>query len=300
MPQLSAPEKNQIRGPLTTKPVEQPASIKATDGLCKLPSLRPVALKILKLLSRDDAELPEIARLLQSDPGFSAEVLTMANSAVYGTLQPIGDLSRAILFLGLDRVRALTMTIAMRSFTSKGQDGVDIRSSWRHSLGCALLAEELAPVYDISKQRAYTAGLLHDIGRLGLLKAYSKQYGILLSQVYETLPELHDMERKLFNMDHCQAGLWLSKTWGFPEEFTEIAARHHDCIAGRERDMIGLVGIACSMADALGFGAVQYRALRTPEQIVCETPINLQRRFPTKWEDVQVRIAEKLESLDSA
>ena len=299
MPQLSAPEKHQIRGPLTSTPVEQPASIKATDGLCKLPSLRPVALKILKLLSREDAALPEIATLLQSDPGFSAEVLTMANSAVYGALQPIGDLSRAILFLGLDRVRALTMTIAMRAFTSKGQDSAEIRSSWRHSLACALLAEELAPVYEISKQRAYTAGLLHDIGRLGLLKAYSKQYGILLNQVYQTLSELHDMERKLFNMDHCQAGLWLSKTWGFPEEFTEIAARHHDCVSGRERDMIGLIRASCSMADALGFGAVQYRAIMTPEQIVCETPIDLQRRFPSKWDDVQARICEKLESLDS-
>ncbi|MDQ6699066.1 MAG: HDOD domain-containing protein, partial [Acidobacteriota bacterium] len=61
----------------------------------------------MKLLSRDDAALPDIANLPQSDPGFSAEVLTMANSAVYGTLQPIGDLSRAILFLGLDRVRSL-------------------------------------------------------------------------------------------------------------------------------------------------------------------------------------------------
>ncbi|MDQ6700718.1 MAG: hypothetical protein M3Z36_11105, partial [Acidobacteriota bacterium] len=85
----------------------------------------------------------------------------------------------------------------------------------------------------------------------------------------------------------------------FPEEFTEIAARHHDCVAGRERDMIGLVHASCSMADALGFGAVQYSAIMTPEQIVCETPVDLQRRFPTKWDEVQARISEKLESLNS-
>jgi len=277
----------------------KPVAIQATDGLCKLPSLRPVALKILKVLSREDATLDQIATLLRSDPGFSAEVLTMANSSAYGASQPIGDLSKAILFLGLDRIRSLTMTIAMRSFSSRTQDSVEIRNSWRHSLACAFLAEEFATIHGLSKHSAYTAGLLHDVGRLGLLKAYSAQYGEVLNQVYETLAEAHDTERKLFNMDHCQAGAWLTKTWGFPEEFSEIAARHHDCPEGRERDMLGLVQTACRMADALGFGAVKYRQTMKPDDVIAATPLDLQRRFPSQWDEMRARVGGKLESLDS-
>src|SRR5690242_16223363 len=119
MPSISAPESN---------------SIQAIDGLCKLPSLRPVSLKILKLLSRDDVKLTEIATLLQSDPGFSAEVLTMANSPMYGARKPIRQVSLAISFLGLDRIQSLMMRAAMRSFTNKMDDSAEIRNSWRHSV----------------------------------------------------------------------------------------------------------------------------------------------------------------------
>ncbi|MDQ6664444.1 MAG: HDOD domain-containing protein [Acidobacteriota bacterium] len=293
--QLSSPVKYS-RPPIA---IAEPVSIKGTDGLCKLPSLRPVALKILKVLSRDDVRLEQIAALLQADPGFSAEVLTMANSAAFAASQPFGDLSKAILFLGLDRIRSLTMTIAMRSFSSRKQDSVEIRNSWRHSLACAFLAEEFATIYGASKHSAYTAGLLHDVGRLGLLKAYSGQYGQVLNQVYETLAEAHEKERKLFNMDHCQAGSWLTKTWGFPEEFSEIAARHHDCPEGRERDMIGLIQTACRMADALGFGAVQYRQIMAPADVIAATPLDWQRRFPSQWDELRARVGAKLEALDS-
>src|SRR5438105_15833176 len=95
--------------------------IHAAAGLCKLPQFRPVALKLLKLVSSDDVDFAAVANLLSSDPAFSAEVLALANSPLYAVACPTSSLKRAILVLGLERTRALTLTVAMQAFVGNIQ-----------------------------------------------------------------------------------------------------------------------------------------------------------------------------------
>ena len=97
---------------------------------------------------------------------------------------------------------------------------------------------------------------MHDLGRLGLLKAYPRPYAIVLNGVYETVGQILHAERLQFQVDHCEAGLWLMRSWGFPEELQLIAAQHHSCCFSREQGMVGLAGAACLMAGLLGFQSV--------------------------------------------
>jgi HD-like signal output (HDOD) protein len=272
------------------------APIHPPEGLCRLPQFRPVALKLLKLVSQDDVDFAQVARLLSSDPAFSAEVLALANSPLYSPACPATSLTRAIVMLGLDRTRSLTLTTAMQAFVGNVQMTPELHRSWRHSLACALVAERLGPFYGISADHGYTAGLMHDLGRLGLLKSYPRPYAILLGGAYDTAGQILDAERRLFQVDHCQAGLWLTRSWGFPEEFQKITAHHHACRIGREEGTVGLAGAACLLADLLGFQSVNCRLPAGFAELMRDIPG--QPQFD--MEELREKILDRLQSIDIA
>ena len=270
------------------------APINATAGLCRLPQFRPVALKLLKLVSNEDVEFGDIAKLLASDPAFSAEILAMANSPLYATSCPTTSLTRAIVMLGLERTRSLTLTVAMQAFVANVQMTPELQSSWRHSLACALTAEILAPLYRLSGDHGYTAGLMHDLGRLGLMKAYPGTYATLLRNPFDSAARMLEAERALFEMDHCQAGALLTRSWGFPAEFQAVTEGHHSSRFGREQGVVGLTAAACSLSEALGFQSVRCSFPDGIEEIVGSLPGSPRLDL----EDLRERIAERLQSVD--
>ena len=277
-------------------PAADAAPINPPEGLCRLPQFRPVALKLLKLVSNDDVDFNAVARLLSSDPAFSAEVMALDNSPLYGTSVPATSLTRAIVVLGLDRTRALALTVAMQAFIGNVQVTPELQNCWRHSVASALVAEELAPLYALSRDHGYTAGLMHDIGRLGLLKAYPKPYGLLLADAYDSCPQVLEAERRVFQVDHCQSGFWLTRSWGFPEELQSIAAHHHAGCFGREQGIVGLASVSCLLADMLGFASVNYTSPTRMEDLVSGMP------EPSNFDlsGMRDRIQERLQTVDIA
>ena len=273
---------------------EDLSQIQAPAGLCRLPQFRPVALKLLQLVSNEEVEFSAVAKLLSSDPAFSAEILALANSPLYATACQTTSLTRAIVILGLERTRSLTLTVAMQAFVGNVQVTTELQNSWRHSLACALIAEELAPSYGIAADHGYTAGLMHDLGRLGLLKAYPRPYAMVLNHSYDSIGEVLESERRVFQVDHCQAGLWLTRSWGFPEELQAIAAHHHSCHFGREQGVVGLAGASCLLADALGFQSVSCRLSAGIEDVVCSIPGS----GSFDLEELRESIVERLQSVD--
>ena len=96
---------------------------------------------------------------------------------------------------------------------------------------------ELAPLFwkdgdRTNRDRAYTAGLLHDVGRLALLVKYPKEYANLLAVVAENPFDMLDTERQLFDIDHCEAGDYLSKTWTFPPDILKPRPLDMTCLSG--------------------------------------------------------------------
>ena len=275
-----------------------PPPIQARNGLCQLPVFGPVALKMLNLLANQEAEVRTIAGLLRSDPALSAKVLAVANSSFYGTPQYIDNLARAILVLGFERTKSLTLTVALRSFTRHLANPKVMQSCWQHSIATALLAEELAPLYEIAKDRAYTAALIHDVGRLGLLRAYGELYAPLFAAVHDTLAECLEAERSLFEMDHCQAGLLLTQRWGFPSEYSRVAGCHHGELPAAKQDLVSLTHTACLLADALGFPAMVLARPPTTAAIVAQLPANPWNPYTFHEDQLKDRIAKQIASVE--
>jgi len=109
-----------------------------------------------------------LSSVIETDPALAAEVLFLANSPLFGFPSKMEVLPRAIAVLGLDRIQALAMTVAMRAFVSVG--GPLVRQCWRHSAASAVIAERISSVFGVPGDQAYSAVLLHDIGRLGLVQ----------------------------------------------------------------------------------------------------------------------------------
>src|ERR1019366_8816750 len=148
--------------------------------LARIPAFPPIVLRLLDLLARDDVEIRELVALISSDPAFSAQILRVANSPLFGFRWRIDSLQSALVLLGLRRVRALTMTVATANHMKAALKIEELSRCWRHMLACALLTEELARSCSVFEDRAYTAGLMHDLGRLGLLLAYPAEYAEML------------------------------------------------------------------------------------------------------------------------
>jgi HD-like signal output (HDOD) protein len=272
-----------------------PASIQAMpDKLCNLPPLHNVANQILQLAGDPDADLKPIASAIETDPAFAADVLYLANSPLFGISSILHGVRHALVILGLERIKSLACTTAIRAFV--GRKTVPcLVECWQHSAACAVIAELLAPCVDLGRDRSYTAGLMHDIGRLGLLQSYASEYAPVLLNEYELPEDILRAEIVAVGVNHCDAGAWLAKTWGFPGSFADISARHHDSIEMTSSDLLYVIQMACLLADSIGFCTVAYKSLPDYASAIGRMPPWLQSRFPWSRTELREHVQRRLD-----
>lgn len=267
-------------------------------ALIDLPPFPAVAMRILKLLARDDVGMKELTREIQADPSLSAEVLTLANSVLFGFRTEIRNILQAAALLGAERVKAIALTIAMKTYLMESFQIPALLACWRHSLACALLAEELAKASLIEKDFAYTAGLLHDVGRLALGMIKPIEYSNLLCSSQEKPFNALERERELFGMDHCQAGQWLTQAWKLPKVFIEVTAHHHKTPPDGKFDMVAVIHRSCQMADALGFDAVRPLRVLSFQEVLQSLPARERARFKPDPEKLTLSVAMKITAME--
>jgi putative nucleotidyltransferase with HDIG domain len=292
-----------VRIAVPTAPVK-PTRKDGIEIIRKLEPLPMVVTKLLQLLQRKDIGLKEISDSICSDPAFSAEVLRMANSAMIGAVSEVRSIWQALAMVGLDRVKGLALTVGMRGFMGKNANFPVLRKAWRHTLATAILAEEIADKIYIDPAEAYTAGLLHDIGRIALIATNPQKYADLLDTIPGNPLRLVEVEQAAFGIDHREAGLELVRKWKLPPLFERVIARHK--ITDPELsvfDCPALIGLSCGLAHVMGLGI-----LPQPEdadwQTECDKltqkmPEADRKRIGTNWEDLQLKVASKVNLMDS-
>jgi len=240
--------------------------------LCRMPAFRPVAIQLHRLLADEDASVFDVVSLLNSDPAFSAEVLTVANSAELGRRYRIDTIERAVVVLGFERTKVIATRAALAGMLRETQGGPVVEACWAHSRATAFLAQWLAPFFRLHPDRAYTAGLLHDVGRIGLLGVHPQEYPQLLTRVVGTNADMLAAEQLAFRTDHCEAGRWLTMAWGLPHEFSDASSFHHN--TGRIMTDPGAeaVRIACALAQALGYRAAPLIQFESFDDIIRDVP----------------------------
>jgi HD-like signal output (HDOD) protein len=236
--------------------VERTAEHAATSSrLSKLPHFQTSALNLLNLAADNEAGIPDIEDVFLSDPALAADLLLVANSAEFGFRARVETVRHALTLLGLNRIRALAATVALHLYVQKVQRKTDLRGVWAHSVATAVIAESVGSLY--GSHGMYTAGLTHDLGRLGLRLVGGDQYAEYMSREFTDLAEANAIEKTLFGMNHCEAGAFLAQTWGFPTSLSTHMAGHHESNGGGLADPRYLIQVACRLADSLDFLEVQ-------------------------------------------
>lgn len=263
--------------------------------LAKIPAFPTIVLRVLDLLSQDNVEVSELTELIDSDVVFSAQILKVANSPLFGFRAQIDSVQRAVVALGLARIQALTLSVATANYMKAALKTEELRRCWRHTLASAVICRELARASALPEDRAYTAGLLHDIGRLGLLVAYPNEYAAMLKAAAQKSRPILEQERAIFGMDHCEAGKYLVEQWNLPQEFALTVGRHHERLSAEAPpDLLTTVSLGCRLADLLGYFVVKPREEASFEDL-CKA-----RHSSVQEEALRALVARVVEAHDPA
>jgi HD-like signal output (HDOD) protein len=245
-------------------------------------------------------QLHELSDLISADPAFASEVLTIANSLLYAPRFPASSIMQAIAVLGANNLQGLCMTVGVRAYMGKTLSQPAMRTIWRHNLACALIADQLASVGFLNRDVAFTAGVMHDIGRLALAVIRPKEYSLLLGVHSGSPVTILNAERELFGWDHCEAGRQLITDWKMPSEFEPIVAQHHE---PREKEgpwvMADLINMSCRMADTAGCPAFSGCEVTPYPDLLDELPERERGLFHATVESLSAEIARKIDSVES-
>ena len=280
---------------------QQENFVRVPWALMRLPPFPQVATRVLQLVSKNDSSLHQLSALISTDQAFSSEILTIVNSPIYPVHTPVTSILQGIASLGLERVKGLAVTVGVRAYLRGAQGCPSSQAIWRHSLACALLAEEYAGSSLMDKGTAYTAGIMHDIGRAALAVIQPGRYASFLQGFQEEPCEVLRRERELFELDHCEAGRRLAVDWKLPSQFLNIISRHH---AGQEGggafELLAVIRLSCKMADTIGFAAAPSLKCCSYQELTSTLPERVRDLLPREPEDLAFRIANKINSIESA
>lgn len=233
-------------------------AVSLVDTLDEIPELRPfpvVATRVLAVCNSEDADVMDLAEVMQCDPAMSLRLLRTANSAHYGYSGEIASVEHAIVVLGFRAVRNLALSVSALSLFRDGKTGGDVREKlWQHSLGCAAVARQLAPhVSRITPDEAFLAGIMHDIGKLVFIDLALDDY-LELSERCD-VATIIDAENCVFGVTHEQIGERCGMEWGLPPEINS-AIRHHHAPqeSNSDNELVSIISVADYLAHAWSIG----------------------------------------------
>jgi putative nucleotidyltransferase with HDIG domain len=227
------------------------------DVVRNLPALPAAVLELLEMLDRESVEIGALASKIALDPALAAKTLRLANSSFYGMPRHVTSLAEAASVLGLRTIRAVVTTAALTgTFEAPVCDGFDFNTFWRHAVGVAVGARLVAAENAANADAAFTAGLLHDIGRLVLASLHPHRYAEVLAHGDANGIGLVERERSLLGIDHAAVGALVTDNWRLPRPIVDAIAGHHvPPSQGEGLALPDIVFVADRLMHAIEFGA---------------------------------------------
>lgn len=220
------------------------------SGQTSLPVLPELVHKVEALFEREDVELDELVKVVQTDPGITSKLISISNSPQYRGLNEIKSLDKAISRIGMKMTENYVLILAKRGLfkIDVPQFEVLLGKVWQHSLATAACAQALAQKLALPDPDSYyTLGLLHDIGKLVLLQFFA--------EMSKKRPDATEIEcLALMEKFHGEFGAALLATWKFPSQHQQIARFHDDVAsAGQANDSLYLIALANLLAIKAGY-----------------------------------------------
>jgi HD-like signal output (HDOD) protein len=196
----------------------------------KVPALSPTIAKIVEITNNMNSSASDLVTAIKLDPMLTAKILNLINSAFFGMSEKVTSINRAIILLGMNTIKNLALSAEVLSSFNPGAGGsFSVEKFWEHSLAtavcCKLLAKRL--IRDPNKIEEYfIAGLIHDIGKIFLIKYFGGEYFSMIQRDGE-YKKILPREKKIFTMDHAEIGGLIAEKWALSPELASSIRDHH-------------------------------------------------------------------------
>lgn len=216
-------------------------------GKESLPSIPEVYFEILDALAEPDCPVERIGQIVASDPGLTTKLLQLVNSAFFGFAHEVSNAEEATLLLGTGTIRSLALTLHLFSaFKTPAVEGCSLEQIWTHSLRVARLARRIATIEGADEgvtEQAFTAGLLHDVGKLVLAERKAAPYLELVARARKENRPLMAVESEALPATHAEVGAYLVDLWGLPVPLVEAVNWHHTPGAANSKGFDALTAV---------------------------------------------------------
>jgi putative nucleotidyltransferase with HDIG domain len=196
-----------------------------------VPSLPALYLDLIHEMQSENASLQRVGDIITRDPGMSAKIMQLVNSAFLGLPRHISSPAEAVLFLGIEMIKALVLSLQVFSqFDHAKIKAFNLSALWKHSWEVAKLAKQIAGTEERNvkqAEQAFTAGLLHDIGKLLLAANLPSAYQEALDLAQTLAVPVHEAERTILGASHAEVGGYLLGLWGLAQPVVDAVAFHH-------------------------------------------------------------------------
>src|SRR3989442_8211365 len=196
-------------------------------GQKNLPTIPAVLARVLGLVEREDSSTRDLVDLIEHDQALTGKMLRLANSAFFGQSRGVGTIPRAVMLLGFSTVRNLALGVKVWDTIADGIPSERLEELWTHAVMVAVASKVLAAKLCAGDpDEAFTAGLLHDVGRLVLAARFKDAYWTAAAGA-DRAGSIVDFEQETFGVHHAEVGGWLLEAWGLPPPIVEAARLHH-------------------------------------------------------------------------
>jgi len=289
------------------KIINSPAEIIDIEKILKqleaLPTLPNIIYELGRVINNPRSSATEVSKILECDQSLAAKVLKMVNSAYYGVPGGIGDLDRAISYLGYDAVNQLVLTASVFTNLNKpGNAKFNLAEFWKHALGVAMGSETIAKWTKFhSLHECFSSGLLHDLGKVALYLVAPNTLDEIIEKAAKDAISIIEAERQMGTLLHTHVGALLAKMWKLPPTIEMSILYHHESDSRKRNIMkadinhvVDIVYLSNGILHQLDFGNSGHSIKIPPNEMVLKRLNITEAQMPLILKDIE----RNLETVD--
>ena len=193
-----------------------------------LPDIPGIVSQVISMLDNPDSNPDKIADLILSDQVLAARVIRVVNSPLFRGVSEITSVKRALMHIGFKGIREMILIKYFVDAFKEREQPFDIKTFWLHSFIVGAICRRIAGMVGyLDLEKAYLAGIVHDIGKVFLGHYLRKEYGEMLAGMDSSQHRAYAAEQEHFGTTHCEVGLCLAQRWNFPSDYCDTISYHH-------------------------------------------------------------------------
>jgi putative nucleotidyltransferase with HDIG domain len=269
-------------------------------GVKTLPTLPDVAMRLLDLQKNPNVSGAEMAGIIEQDMALTTRVLKLVNSPFFGLRYEVTSVQQAVVFVGMTNLRTIVIAGAVSNMFDRGGSVGSFKRAefWKHSLAVAAIAKLFAAHTHIADpQIAFTAGLIHDMGKVVLDRYLHADFERIVHIMDEQRMVMRETELAVVGVDHAEIGHHLSLRWNLPEVLREAIGYHHDVLAAPSQPpMAALIAAADFAARGMniGDGGGEHPPLEAAVLRICNLDETTLQSLMQKWSEA---LTEQVQAL---